>query len=97
MAEHAVLVYITALADPDAGLDEIEDPLIKAIETAGVGEFDGNVMGPEGAVLYMYGPDADALWTTVEPVVRSANLSAGSYAVKRYGEPGATEVRIELT
>jgi hypothetical protein len=67
---HAVLVYVTSLADEDRGLDEIEDPLIEVIERSGVGEFDGNVIGPDGAVLYMYGPDADAIWNAIEPVVR---------------------------
>ena len=35
-------------------LDEIEEPLIEAIDEAGVGEFDGNEIGPDGATLYMY-------------------------------------------
>lgn len=97
MTDHAVLVHITSLQDDDTGLDEIEDPLIEAIEAAGVGEFDGNDIGADGAVLYMYGPDADRLWDAVETIVRAAGFGSGSYAVKRYGEPGATEVRIELS
>ena len=89
-------MYVTSLADEDGGLDEIEDPLIEVIERSGVGEFDGNVMGPDGAVLYMYGPDADAIWNAIEPVVRAARLGPGSYVVKRYGDPGAPESRVEL-
>ena len=95
VAEHALLVYITSLP-ADAGVDEIEDPLIEAIEAAAVGEFDGNEIGPDGAVLYMYGPDADALFAAVEPILRTAPLGPGSHAVKRYGEPGASESRVEL-
>ena len=97
MADHAVLVHVTSLPDNNAGLDKLEDPLIEAIEAAGVGEFDGNDIGAEGAVLYMYGPDADRLWEAVEQIVRAAGLGSGSYAVKRYGEPGAAEVRIDLS
>lgn len=48
------------------------------------------------AVLYMYGPDADALWTAIDPVLRQAPLGDGSYAIKRYGPPGATETRVPL-
>ena len=44
----------------------------------------------------MYGPDADALWRVVEPVLRDANLGPGSYAVLRYGPPGAREAQIDL-
>ena len=34
-------------------LDAIEDPLIAAIEVSGIGEFDGNLIGPDSAILYM--------------------------------------------
>lgn len=96
MDEHAVVVHVTSIGGLDSGLDEIEDRLIEAIDEAGVGEFDGNEVGPDGAVLYMYGPDADRLWEVIEPVLRSASLGSGSYAVKRYGEPGASETRVDL-
>ena len=97
MSEHALLIHITSLLDDDAGLDVIEDALIEAIGDSGVGEFDGNDIGTDGAVLYMYGPDADALSNVVEPVARAARVAPGSYALKRYGEePGARGVRIDL-
>lgn len=96
VSEHAVLIHIPSLLDEDGGLDVIEDALAEALGEAGVGEFDGNDIGADGAVLYMYGPDADALWQAVEPVARAARIGAGSYAVKRYGEPGAHEVRVDL-
>lgn len=38
-----------ALTDRPIGLDEIEDPLIEAIERAGVGEFDGNEIAVDGS------------------------------------------------
>ena len=94
--EHAVIVHISNSTDPSVGLDMIEDPLIDAIEATGVGEFDGNEIGPDGALLFMYGPDADALWRVVEPVLRDGNLGSGSYAVLRYGPPGARESQIDI-
>lgn len=94
--EQAVLVRINSLSDPDSGLDLIEDPIIEAIDRAGVGEFDGNEIGPDGATLYMYGPDAEALWAAIESVVRQSPLGPGSYAIKRYGPPGAPETRVDL-
>jgi hypothetical protein len=93
--EHAVIVYIPP-PDTALGLDEIEDPLIAAIEEDGTGEFDGNEIGPDGATLFMYGPDADALYTTVSRVLSELDLPAGTYAIKRYGPPGAEETRVEL-
>ncbi len=49
--------HIISLQNDGAGLDEIEGPLIEAIEAAGVGEFEGNDIGADGAVLLMCGPD----------------------------------------
>jgi hypothetical protein len=46
--------------DDGAGLDEIEHSLIESIEAAGVGEFDGDDIGVEGAVLRKYCPSPDA-------------------------------------
>jgi hypothetical protein len=42
------------------------DDLDGAIERSGVGEFDGNA----DATLFAYRPDAEALWTVMEPLVR---------------------------
>jgi hypothetical protein len=97
--EHAVIVY-----PQNANLEDVfafEDPLGKAIDDAEVGEYDGNEVAVDGseAILYAYGPDADALWDVMKAVVEGVAPHAGSYAVKRYGEAGdatAREVRIEL-
>jgi len=95
MSEHAVLVNLPA---DQAGrdLDSIEDPLIAAIEASGIGEFDGNAIGPDGAVLYMYGADADLLFDAVGPVLEGMDLPPGSYASKRCGPPGANGTRVNL-
>ena len=77
---------------------ELEQRLEQSIKKARVGEFDGNEFGDGECVWYMYGPDADALWGAVEPIVRAA-AQAGSFVVKRRGaagDPNAKEERIEL-
>ncbi len=95
VATHAVLVHLASL-DDTTGLFELEDQLIEAIDQASAGEFDGNEVGPEGATLYMYGPDADQLWSAVEPVLQRTDLGEGAFAVRRYGEPGVREERVDL-
>jgi hypothetical protein len=79
-----------------AEMDEWEDGLFHAIEESGVGEFDGIGRGLGFLEFYMYGPDADALFAVVEPLIRAFPAHPGSYVVKQYGEPGAPEVRIDL-
>lgn len=101
-SEQAVTVYFKLSDDrwgaPEdfVGLDALEDRLVQAIEESGVGEFDGIERGLGFYDLYMYGPNADALFAIIEPLIRAFPARPGSYAVKRYGEPGASTVRVEL-
>ena len=98
-AEHAVIVH---LKDPNMDrVFELEDELHNTINTAEVGEYDGNEIALDGseAILYAYGPDADALWDVMKPIIDRADARPGSYTVKRYGEasdPAAKSVRVEL-
>jgi hypothetical protein len=105
MAEHAVLVHLK-LKDGTFGsteereaIHELEDELSDAIKDAGVGEFDGDDFGMGESILYMYGPDADALFGAIQPVLQRSALATGGYAIKRYGEAedeDAREVRVDL-
>jgi hypothetical protein len=86
--EQAVIVHLL-----NTNFDElvrIEDRLDPAITRAGVGIYDGNEIAVDGseAVLYAYGPDADALWDVMEPIIADASPPSGSYAVKYYGDVG---------
>jgi hypothetical protein len=81
--------------DYDA-LEELEERLMAAIAEHGVGEFDGMGRGMGVLEIFMYGASADALWAVVEPILRDFPANPGSFAVRRYGEPGAPEVRIDL-
>jgi hypothetical protein len=102
--EHALLVTIP-LSDDDFGSPEererirgVTGELDRVIKARRVGEFDGDEFGEGKCTLYMYGPDADALFEAVAPVLRS-KLPPGSSAVKRYGtadDPDAREVTIPL-
>lgn len=95
MSEHAVIVNLP-VDQPGLDLDTIEDPLIAAIEASGIAEFDGNAIGPDDAVLYTHGSDADLLFEVVGPVLAGIVFPAGSYAVKRYGPPDARETRVNF-
>jgi hypothetical protein len=105
LSEHSVIAHLK-LSDPGLGIGEevgsfhdLSDELIEAIEQAGAGEFDGDEFGKGECVLYMYGPDADALFAAVEPVLRRSPLAHGGHVIKRYGaanESGAKEVVIKL-
>jgi hypothetical protein len=79
-----------------ADLQDLGERLAERVDAAGVGEFDGDMVGEDRGVIYLYGPDADRLWLAVEDVLRAASPPAGTYAVKQYGPPGSQETRVDL-
>jgi hypothetical protein len=103
--EHALLVYLK-LSNDEFGAEEereaihnMSDQMQAAINSASVGEFDGDEFGNGECTLFMYGPDADALMRTVEPILRNNPFTRGGRVIKRFGEasdPSAREVRIDL-
>ena len=89
MSDHAVIVRFDYGQTDLSPLYELEDQLIAAIESAEVGEFDGNEVAVDGSdgTLYMYGPDADRLFEVVRPVLASATCIRNAVATIRYGPP----------
>lgn len=100
-AEQAVIVTTDRvnMANFNERFDEVsalEDALTEAISKAGVGEFDGNEVGPDDYTLYMYAPDAEALFAAVEDVLRGNGITQGGKASIRLGPPGSPERVVEL-
>jgi hypothetical protein len=87
--EHAVLVHFSYGGTDLSRLFPLEERLEVAIEAAGVGEFDGNEIAADGmdGRLYMYGPDADALFAAVRPSLEAAEFMRGARVTLRYGPP----------
>jgi hypothetical protein len=90
--EQAVLVYLDSRGLPDRIYEQydvstLEEQLIEAVEAAGAGEFDGLEFGPAEVILFMYGPDADALFRSVEPILRAYPLCENARVVIRPGGP----------
>lgn len=89
MSEHAVIVYFGSGFNDLDTIYELEDKLEAAISEAGVGEYDGHEVALDGSdgSLYMYGPDADALFAVVAPILKGVRFLQGAKALKRYGPP----------
>jgi hypothetical protein len=73
-------------------LEEQVDALAKA---AGVGGVGGNEFGNGEAVLFLYGPDADALCAVVEHALREVSLRPARVELC-YGDPHGPTTRITL-
>lgn len=104
MNEHAVIARYRLTGDgyglpsERAAIREAQAVLAEAIERAGVGEFDGNEFGAGEVVLYAYGPDADALFTIMAPILRGLPFRPASVLL-RYGsasDASATGRQLDL-
>ena len=89
MEQHAVIVQFDYAADSLDPLHDLEEQLEAAIAEAGVGEFDGNEIAVDllDGSLYMYGPDADALFAVARPLLAGADCLRNVRATLRYGPP----------
>lgn len=100
--EQAVLVFIKLGGDAfpvpseREALRALEESVDRAIQESNLGEFDGNEIGGGYWRLYAYGPSADRLSEVIVPILSNRPVPAGSYLLKRFGEPGAVEERIDL-
>ena len=103
--QNAVIVHLKlaggkfGTASEVVDCQELEDQLEKEIARAGVGEMDGNEIGEDECTLFMYGPDADRLFSAIERSLRASPLAKGAWAIKRYGaaeDPQARQVRVDL-
>lgn len=98
--EHAVLVHFAYGSTDLSRLFALEEQLEDVITAARVGEFDGNEVATDGSdgTLYMYGPDADALFAAVRPILQATEFMKGAHVKLRYGPPqdGVQEVEIVL-
>lgn len=100
--EQAVLVYLRLSNDAfgDYGdqrrIHELDDQLDDLLTQSGAGEFDGNEVGLGYWELFLHGSSADLVFDLVRPILSRFPAKAGSYVVKRYGEPGAPEERVTL-
>ncbi len=99
--EQAVLVYLDARTLPDEVYEEhdattLEDKLTAAIEEAGTGDFDGNEFGGGEVVLFMYGPNAEALFRSIEPLLRAHPLCQNARVEIRPGGPDIPPQQLRL-
>jgi hypothetical protein len=98
---HAVLVRLDGTGLPDSiyktyDLATIEDRLSAALSGSAIGELDGHEVGPGGATLYMYGEDAERMFSAIEATLRVYPLCAGARVTLRCGGPGAAQREVVL-
>jgi Domain of unknown function (DUF5076) len=66
------------------------------LEQTGVGDYDGDEFGPEEVTLFMYGPDAEALFRVIEPALLAYPLCQNARVIIRPGGPRTRGREIRL-
>jgi hypothetical protein len=100
--EHAVIVKLKLASGPmgnkdeRARINELEDRLSDSAKRSSARELDGEEYGGGLCTIYMYGPDAERLFSAVKPALDAFHAPPGSYVIKRYGKPGSKQDRIAL-
>ncbi|MCX5745883.1 MAG: hypothetical protein NT062_25685, partial [Proteobacteria bacterium] len=97
-ATEGIAIYLDGITQPAAiyestSAQELVDRLLASLPSA---QLRGSWQGPEETALYLYGADAEQMWTVVEPVLRDYPLSRNARVVVRHGNPAnhPREVRL---
>lgn len=70
-------------------LDDLEERIVQGVARSGAGKVDAKESSPKQRVLYLYGPDADALTRAVRENLHGAPVPKDSYLRIRSGGPQA--------
>ena len=91
-------IYLDGTSLPDEVYAELDfDAVVEEIGTAaGDDSFRGFWQGPEETGLFYFGPDAEAMFARVEPVLRRLPIGQNARVVVRHGKEslGPREVRM---
>lgn len=72
----------------------LEQVLGKLLKASSCGYVDGNDYGFGNCVIYLYGPNADSLFSCIAPALKASKFFSRMSVTKRYGEKGASETDV---
>jgi hypothetical protein len=85
--EQAVLVHFFYGSSNLQLVYALEDQLRRTISESAVGEYDSKKVADDGSdgYFYMYGPNAEALYRVVSPIITAASFMKGATVTLRFG------------
>jgi hypothetical protein len=92
--DEAVLIYIDGEDFEQMGF--LSDRLMQSLKETPLGIFDGNEIGGGETVFFLYGSDAESLFTHISPVLKKFAFSSKAKAIIRKGGPGAPQREVFL-
>ena len=85
---------INGVIDPVSEIDALETALNRALGSSG--ESDGHELGGGEGTIFLYGADAEMMFTRIEGVLKNNPLCANARVIVRKGEPGSLQREILL-
>ena len=94
-------VYLDGISLPDTvyascTADELADRIEAALTSDPLAGIRGSWQGPEETAIYIYGTDADAMYSAIERVLREYPLCQNSRVVVRHGNPDLSPRELRL-
>ena len=98
--EHAVIIQFDYGIEGMEDLYKLRDKLESIIEENQLGEYDGHEMATDysDGFLYMYGPNAETLFSGIKETLENTKYMKGAKAKLRFGPPedGVKEITIKI-
>lgn len=87
--EQAIIIHFLYGSTDLSTLYALEDRLEEAIARTRTGRLDGHEIAKDGrdGYLYLYGPDADELFSAIKSTLEETSFLKGAEVTKRYGQP----------
>jgi hypothetical protein len=91
-------IYLDGTSLPDEVYANLDFEAVVAAMGAAAGDdsYRGFWQGPEETALFLFGPDADAMFTRVEPVLRRLPIGQNARVVLRHGKPSLSPREIRM-
>lgn len=98
--EQAVIISFTYGLDDLSYLHALEDKLESLLAEQNIGDCDGHEIATDlsDGFLYFYGPNAEVLFKTINPILQSTAFLYGAKAKIRFGPPeeGVREIEVVI-
>lgn len=99
--QHAVVIHLDAInlsveTYEKYDLITLEKQLVSTLQSTKAGEYDGSEALNTTTKLYLYGSDAEELFATIQPILKTNPLCQNARVIIRQGDPGAQQREVTI-
>jgi hypothetical protein len=88
-SDQAIVIHFAYMSRDLKRLYDLEDKLEELLAKSKVGRCDGHEIAVDGSdgLLYLYGPDAEQLYSLIKPTLLASDFMQGAKVKLRFGPP----------